>query len=153
MNELADSVVHLFLCGPRQPIVTFNTGDDVLDELLERARTQFLSPNPAIRRQSLEALWDAWERITSLELPADKRESTKRLLDKGSGEPNSRQMLEDEARTLTAVGSGFMIRHAEVGQRLSSELGVGIRAVRSRQRLAFEGGMRRSNCLPLWQYS
>jgi hypothetical protein len=40
----------------------FNTGDDVLDVLLERARAQFLNPNPAIRRQSLEALWDGvWQ--------------------------------------------------------------------------------------------
>jgi len=92
------------------------TGDDVLDGLLERARTQFLNPNSAVRRQSLEALWDAWERIKSLELPADKRESTKRLLDKGSSEPNFRQVLEDEARILTAIGNGFMIRHTEVGK-------------------------------------
>jgi hypothetical protein len=94
----------------------FNTGDDALNELLERARTRFLSPNPATRRESLEALWDAWERIKSLELPADKRESTKRLLDKGSNEPHFRQLLEDDARSLTAIGNGFMIRHAEVGK-------------------------------------
>jgi hypothetical protein len=94
----------------------FNTGDEVLDELLERARTHFLNPNSAVRRQSLEALWDAWERIKSLELPVDKKESTKRLLDKGSSEPNFRQVLEDEARMLTAIGNGFMIRHAEVGK-------------------------------------
>jgi AbiJ N-terminal domain 4 len=39
----------------------FNTGDDTLNELLERARTRFLSPNPVTRRESLEALWDAWD--------------------------------------------------------------------------------------------
>jgi hypothetical protein len=94
----------------------FNTGDDALNELLERARTRFRGPNPATRRESLEALWDAWERIKSLELPADKRESTRRILDRGSGEPNFRQVLEDEARSLTAIGKGFMIRHAEVGK-------------------------------------
>jgi len=94
----------------------FNTGDDALNELLERARTRFLNPNPAIRRESLEALWDAWERIKSLELPADKRESTKRILDKGSAEPHFREMLEDEARFLTGIGNEFMIRHAEVGK-------------------------------------
>jgi len=94
----------------------FNTGDDALNELLERARTRFLSPNPAIRRESLEALWDAWERIKSLELPADKRESTRRILDRGSNEPNFRQVLEEEARTLTNIGNNFLIRHAEVGK-------------------------------------
>jgi len=94
----------------------FNTGDNVLDELLERARKRFLSPHAEVRRESLEPLWDAWERIKSLEWPEDKRESTKRLLDKGSGEPNFRQVLENEARLLTEIGNGFMIRHAEVGK-------------------------------------
>jgi hypothetical protein len=94
----------------------FNTEDNALDELLERARTRFLSPNPATRRESLEALWDAWERIKSLELPADKRESTKRILDRGSGEPHFRVVLEYEARLLTEIGNGFMIRHADVGK-------------------------------------
>ena len=64
----------------------------------------------------METLWDAWERIKSLELPADKKESTKRILDKGSNEPNFRQLLEGEARSLTDIGNGFMIRHAEVGK-------------------------------------
>jgi hypothetical protein len=94
----------------------FNTGDNALDELLERSRTRFLSPNPATRRESLEALWDAWERIKSLEFPADKRESTKRILDRGSGEPHFREVLENEARLLTDIGNGFMIRHAEVNK-------------------------------------
>jgi hypothetical protein len=55
-------------------------------------------------------------RIKSLELPADKRESTRRILDRGSVEPNFRHVLEDEARSLTAIGNRFMIRHAEVGK-------------------------------------
>ena len=94
----------------------FNTGDDALNTLLERARARFLSPNPATRRESLESLWDAWERIKSLELPANKRESTKRILDRGSGEPHFRQVIEDEATMLTKIGNDFMIRHAEVGK-------------------------------------
>jgi AbiJ N-terminal domain 4 len=94
----------------------FNTGDNALNELLERARTRFLSPNPPTRRESLEPLWDAWERIKSLELPADKWESTKRILDRGSGEPHFRQVLEEEAAMLTSIGNDFMIRHAEVGK-------------------------------------
>jgi hypothetical protein len=97
-----------------QPI--FRTGDNALDELLERARTRFLSRDPAVRRESLETLWDAWERLKSLEPGRDKRESTARLLDKGSAEPNFRQLLETEARLLTDIGNNFMIRHAEVNK-------------------------------------
>jgi len=39
----------------------FRTGDATLDHLLERARTRFLSRDPATRKESLETLWDAWE--------------------------------------------------------------------------------------------
>lgn len=94
----------------------FNTGDDELNRLLERSRSRFLSPNAATRRESLETLWDAWERVKSLENPANKRESTKQILDKGSNEVHFRELLETDARTWTDVGNTFMIRHAEVGK-------------------------------------
>jgi hypothetical protein len=92
----------------------FRTGDDSLDQLLERARTRFLSGDPAVRRESLESLWDAWERLKTLEPGRDKRESTSRLLDRSAAEPNFRNVLEIEARHLTEIGNGFMIRHTEV---------------------------------------
>jgi hypothetical protein len=94
----------------------FRTGDNALDELLERARTRFLSRDPAVRKESLEALWDAWERLKSLEGGRDKRESTARLLDRASGEPNFRGVLEDDARFLTDIGNNFMIRHTEINK-------------------------------------
>lgn len=92
----------------------FQTGDHILDQLLERARTRFLNPDPAVRRESLETLWDAWERLKTLEPGRDKRESTARILDIASSEPNFRGVLETEARLLTDIGNDFMIRHTEV---------------------------------------
>jgi hypothetical protein len=77
---------------------------------------RFLSRDAVVRRESLETLWDAWERIKSLEGGKDKRESTERILNKASGEPNFRILLEAEARELTNIGNAFMIRHAEVGK-------------------------------------
>jgi len=47
----------------------FNTGDRTLDVLLEEARTKFSDPNPLIRREALERLWDCWERLKSLADP------------------------------------------------------------------------------------
>src|SRR5581483_9289266 len=64
----------------------FNTGDNELNTLLERARTKFLDRKPAIGKESLEALWDAWERLKSLENPNDKKERAKLILDKAAGE-------------------------------------------------------------------
>jgi hypothetical protein len=94
----------------------FKTGDPTLDVLLEESRAKFLSPDLRIRRESLERLWDAWERIKTIEDPNDKKRSITELLDKASSEPNLRKLLEDEARTLTNIGNTFQIRHSEIGQ-------------------------------------
>jgi hypothetical protein len=66
-----------------------------------------------VRRESLEKLWDAWERLKTLEPGRDKRESAGRLLNKAAAEPALRARLEQEACELTEIGNKFMIRHTE----------------------------------------
>jgi len=97
-------------------VVVFRTGDAELDSLLQTARTKFLSPDAKIRREALEKLWDAWERLKTVEPGVDKKQSTKALLDKVSDETNFREFLEREARELTATGNTFQIRHSETTQ-------------------------------------
>jgi hypothetical protein len=93
----------------------FHTGDGELDSLLEAARTKFLDPDLTIRKESLEKLWDAWERLKTIEEPGkDKKTSTKTLLDRTANEPNFREVLEREAKELTDIGNNFRIRHSEV---------------------------------------
>jgi len=94
----------------------FDTGDGKLDELLESARTKFLDPDSAVRREALEKLWDSWERVKTLEAGTSKKASTKTLLDKAAAEPEFRNLIENEARSLTDVGNKFHIRHSERGQ-------------------------------------
>jgi len=94
----------------------FQTGDSTLDTLLEAARAKFLSPDSATRREALEKLWDAWERLKTLEPGADKKASAAVLLDKAADERNFRDVLEQEARTLTEIGNSFRIRHSETSQ-------------------------------------
>ncbi len=94
----------------------FKTGDQALDQMLEDARRKFINKDLKVRQESLEELWDAWERLKTLEPGADKKASVKALLDKGTGEPTFRQVLEDEAARLTKIGNDFMIRHTEVGK-------------------------------------
>jgi hypothetical protein len=99
----------------------FQTGDTHLDEMLEDARTKFLSRALKVRRESLEKLWDAWERLKTIEKGKDKKATVKALLDKGSQTPAFRQLLEDEAAVLTAIGNNFMIRHTETTKTPISE--------------------------------
>ena len=84
--------------------------------MLEEARKKYLSPDPRLRREALERLWDAWERLKSLDDPADKKRSTGKLLDKAAAEPTLRKCLEEEARQLTSIGNTFLIRHSEVSK-------------------------------------
>ncbi len=92
------------------------TGDAVLDNMIDDAQKKFLNPDSRIRREAVERLWDCWERIKTVENPKDKKKSLATLLDKAALEPNTRTLLEEEARKLTDIGNTFHIRHTEISQ-------------------------------------
>jgi hypothetical protein len=78
----------------------FNTGDAVLDELLEVSRQKFLHRSLSVRRESLEKLWDAWERLKTVEPGRDKQTQVKELLDRAATESNFRDRLEKRPESL-----------------------------------------------------
>lgn len=94
------------------------SGDARLDELLDQARTKFKDPSPHARSEATERLWDAWERLKSLEAQGNKRLSVKILLDACASEAGFRDLLEREAAELTRIGNAFQIRHFESGKQL-----------------------------------
>ena len=96
----------------------FQTGDDELDRLLTAARTKFLDPDIERRREALEALWDAWERLKTVGPGSDKKAQVKAMLDAnaGSNSPKFRDALEKEALELTCIGNSLRIRHSETTQ-------------------------------------
>ena len=69
-----------------------------------------------IRKEGLEKLWDAWERLKTVEPGKDKKAQVTALLDRATKEPNCRKLLEDEAVALTSIGNNFMIRHTETNK-------------------------------------
>jgi hypothetical protein len=89
------------------------SGDATLDALLSDACLKFKDPAPKARADATEKLWDAWERLKSVEVLGDKRLSVARLLDRAASEPSFRVSLEDEAKALTQIGNTFHIRHFE----------------------------------------
>lgn len=101
---------------------SFQTGDDELDRLLKKAREKFLDSKSETRKESLESLWDAWERLKTIAGP-DKKRQSKIMLDRtaGSGAPRFRTALENEARELTEIGNQLRIRHSETSQEILSE--------------------------------
>lgn len=94
----------------------FNTGDRTLDNMLDECRAKFSDRNPLVRRESLERLWDAWERLKSLAEPGNKKQSVKIILDAVTAEPSLRSRLDSEAIELTSIGNSHLIRHSEVNQ-------------------------------------
>ena len=101
----------------------FRTGDAELDGLLEKARNKFLRPDETIRREAVEALWDAWERLKTLGHELNKKAGITSLLDEaaGSSSPKFRLELEAEAKQLTKIGNSFQIRHPETSQERLAE--------------------------------
>jgi hypothetical protein len=94
----------------------FNTGDRTLDNMLDECRAKFSDRNPLLRREALERLWDAWERLKSLADPSDKKKSIKIILDAVTSEPSLRARIEVEATELNSIGNSHLIRHSEVSQ-------------------------------------
>lgn len=94
----------------------FETGDSVLNDLLSSARVGFLDPSISTRRVAVEKLWDAWERLKSLEDPTDKRRSVSTLLDRVAATAEFRRLLETEASSLTQIGNDFHLRHFEANR-------------------------------------
>lgn len=101
----------------------FQTGDAETDRLLEAARQRFLSPKPEDRQDALEKLWDAFERLKTLERGANKRAQADALLDRIAA-PGSefRNALGREAAELTTIGNSFRIRHSETTQEALTSL-------------------------------
>ncbi|MBR8360577.1 hypothetical protein KDW10_24955 [Burkholderia vietnamiensis] len=93
----------------------FSTSDRTLDVMLEESRAKFSDPDPLIRREALERLFDSWERIKSL-ADTNKSKSIQLILDRTASEPAFRELLEKEARELTQIGNSHLLRHHEVSQ-------------------------------------
>ncbi|MDE3269233.1 MAG: hypothetical protein OYH77_03000 [Pseudomonadota bacterium] len=103
---------------------SFHTGDNDLDKLLETAQKKFLDPHVDMRREALQSLWDAWERLkTTFDPSGNKKKGVTYLLNLlGSGDNGlPRTELEEEAKKLTFIGNEYFIRHTEIDQKKVSD--------------------------------
>lgn len=105
----------------------FTSEDNALNRLLESARRRFSDPDFHTRYDALRDLWDAFERLKTLEPPRDDvRRSSAALIARVSQEPVVQEMLDAEMRVnLGDFGNGFFIRHAnaeQVGLQTSEEI-------------------------------
>ena len=90
------------------------TRDREFDRLLVIAARKHLDPDPEVRGEGLEKLWDAFERIKTV-LDQNKRTGAERLIEMAAKESTDAEteLLRSEMRTLTEIGNTFRIRHHE----------------------------------------
>lgn len=93
-----------------------NSGDEELDNLIIEARKRYLSHKENERRIGLEKLWDAFERLKTIESlsggKSNKKDSLNQLLAHIADKP-LRDVVEEDMKALTSVGNQFRIRHHE----------------------------------------
>jgi hypothetical protein len=100
------------------------SGEEELDRLIAVAVSEFHDPDPDVRRQALEHLWDAWERLKTIR-DADKRVGIARLLEASVGSEQLRERMNVEGQELTDIGNSFRIRHSEIDRHpISSALDI-----------------------------
>lgn len=98
-------------------LTKFDTGDAETDQLLETARRRIILPKSEDRQDAVEKLWDAFERLKTLESGSDKWIRAEKLLDRvAAPETKFRKVLGEEAAAVTKIGNEFRIRHSEVTQ-------------------------------------
>jgi hypothetical protein len=88
------------------------SGDAVVDRLLATAVKKYRDPDLAVRRESLEQLWDALERIKTV-LNPDKKSGIAVLIAQMGQDPPTNDLYEAEFSALTTLGNNFQIRHHE----------------------------------------
>ena len=113
INRLAPRVLRETLADAQ-----FNTGDAELDTMLQTARHKFIDPSETTRREALQTLWDAWERLKTLSPGRNKSAQAESLLDSTAESSSSkfRSALEREAKELNWIGNNLQIRHSEINQ-------------------------------------
>jgi|GEM_PF-3616513 len=96
--------------------ILFQTSDSHLNSLLEDACQEFYNKDPKVRKEALKYLWDAFERLKTIECPADKKKSMSILIGKAAREPEFQKRLNNEMAELTDIGNNFLIRHHEINK-------------------------------------
>lgn len=88
------------------------SGDPDLDDLLVLAKKLYMSRKEDDRALALEKLWDGFERLKTIDVMGNKKQSANALLDHIASS-EFRVFTTTEMKALTDLGNQFMIRHHE----------------------------------------
>ena len=113
IERLLDPVQHEALANQ-----FFDTCDTELDDLLNKSKLKFLDLDPEKRREALEHLWDAWEKLRSLDGQGGVSQRAAAMLNRAAGpaSPKFNEVLDKEADKLYKIGNQLSIRHRNMNQ-------------------------------------
>ena len=84
-----------------------------LQELLNDAISLYKTPSNSARQDSVEKIWDAFERLKTYYDP-DKRKSAEQIVnDMAKGNPHFKDLFDKEFKELKNIGNNYRIRHHE----------------------------------------
>lgn len=88
-----------------------------LKELLQDAILLYKSPGPQARKDSVEKIWDALERLKTYYTTMDKKDSSSKIVnDMAGGQADFTSLFNDEFLALTRIGNDYRIRHHETNK-------------------------------------
>jgi hypothetical protein len=86
-------------------------------ELLKDAIALYKTPNSAARQDSVEKIWDAFERLKTYYTSMDKKQSSEKIIkDISMSDSNYQNLFNKEFVELTFIGNKFRIRHHETNK-------------------------------------
>jgi hypothetical protein len=93
--------------------IHFSTKDPDLNKLLEISYSKFILPKIESRIESLEKIWDAFERIKTYYEEDKKKSANKLIAEISDGNDLFQKNIKAEFTSLTNIGNEFQIRHFE----------------------------------------
>ncbi|MEG0857893.1 MAG: hypothetical protein RSG52_15620 [Terrisporobacter sp.] len=83
-------------------------------ELLKDAVALYKTPNSTARQDSVEKIWDAFERLKTYYTELNKKQSAEKIVnDMSGGNSEFNDLFNDEFKLLTNIGNKYRIRHHE----------------------------------------
>ncbi|MCL2446910.1 MAG: hypothetical protein FWD06_09125 [Oscillospiraceae bacterium] len=88
-----------------------------LKDLLNEAVSLFKQPNPALRNDAVEKLWDAFERLKTYYTTLDKKDSAEKIIkEMSNNQIEFEELFRTEFFALTKIGNDYRIRHHETNK-------------------------------------
>lgn len=113
-NKIIERVLENSVLAPEIETAIQNIKEPGTKELLETAIVLFKQPDPIYRRDAVEKLWDAFERMKTYYTNLKKDVSADKIVnDISGGQTEFKALFDTEFRTLTKIGNDFRIRHHE----------------------------------------